>query len=109
MVSGLILFQRSRKSKSTSLAGNGSIEFPEFLILIANKLRTEDMREEIRNAFRVFDRNSDGRLNAKELRDVLQTVGDKMSEDDIDELIAAADANGDGVIDYEGQDEKFNE
>ena len=84
------------------LPGNGSIEFPEFLILIANKLRTEDMHEEIREAFRVFDRNNDGHLSCQELRDILVTMGDKMKDEDINELMAAADVNGDGTIDYEG-------
>ena len=41
---------------------NGSIEFDEFLVLIANKLRTEDVQDELKDAFRVFDRNNDGYL-----------------------------------------------
>ena len=36
--------------------GNGSIEFQEFLLMIANKLRSEDAEEELRDAFRVFDK-----------------------------------------------------
>lgn len=63
----------------------------------------EDMREEIREAFQVFDPKRDGHLSVKAMKEMLQTVGDKMSEDDINELIATADANGDGVIDYCGR------
>jgi len=81
--------------------GNGSIEFPEFLVLIANKLRTEDVRDELKDAFKVFDKNNDGYLSATELREVLQTLGDRMTDDDVDELIQAADTNGDGRVDYE--------
>lgn len=82
--------------------GNGSIEFHEFLLLIANRLRTEDVDEELKDAFRVFDKNHDGLLSASELRDVLATLGEEMCHDEIDELIAAADKNHDGQIDYTG-------
>ena len=60
------------------------------------------MREEIRDAFKVFDRNNDGRLSSQELRDILVTMGDKMTEEDINDLMRTADINGDGMIDYEG-------
>ena len=50
----------------------------------------------------VFDRNGDGRLTSTELREVLQRLGEHMKQEDIDELIRAADKDGDGHIDYEG-------
>ncbi|ELU13700.1 hypothetical protein CAPTEDRAFT_169155 [Capitella teleta] len=81
--------------------GNGSIEFSEFLILIASRLKMEDMREEIRDAFGVFDKNNDGRLSTSELKDVLSSVGEKMSSDDINEMVAAADSRGTGMIDID--------
>ena len=51
---------------------------------------------------RVFDRNNDGFLSSNELRDVLQNLGDKMTGEDINEMMLLADQNGDGKIDYEG-------
>ena len=37
------------------LTGNGTIEFPEFVQLMAKKLATQGSEDEIREAFRVFD------------------------------------------------------
>ncbi len=36
--------------------GSGSFEFPEFLQMMAKKVSELDAEEEIREAFRVFDR-----------------------------------------------------
>jgi len=43
--------------------GNGTIDFNEFLDLMANKLRDTDLEEEYLTAFRIFDRDGDGLLN----------------------------------------------
>ncbi len=40
--------------------GNGSIEFDEFLVLIGGRLKMNDLEEELKDAFQVFDRNNDG-------------------------------------------------
>lgn len=46
------------KSSSLSfcLPGNGTIDFPEFLTMMARKMKDTDSEEEIREAFRVFDK-----------------------------------------------------
>lgn len=42
----------------TSSSGNGTIDFPEFLTMMARKMKDTDSEEEIREAFRVFDKVS---------------------------------------------------
>uniref|UniRef100_A0A8C1WHA9 Calmodulin n=1 Tax=Cyprinus carpio TaxID=7962 RepID=A0A8C1WHA9_CYPCA len=39
--------------------GNGTIDFPEFLTMMARKMKDTDSEEEIREAFRVFDKVSE--------------------------------------------------
>lgn len=41
-------------------------------------------------------------ISADELREVMKTLGDYMSNEDIEEMLGHADKNGDGRIDYEG-------
>lgn len=41
---------------SFSFLGNGTIDFPEFLTMMARKMKDTDSEEEIREAFRVFDK-----------------------------------------------------
>lgn len=41
------------------IPGNGTIDFPEFLTMMARKMKDTDSEEEIREAFRVFDKVTD--------------------------------------------------
>ena len=50
--------------------GNGEIDFEEFLSMMAKKMKEADSEEEIRDAFKLFDRDADGFLTLKELRQV---------------------------------------
>jgi calmodulin len=52
-------------------------------------------------AFRVFDSERTGFIASGELKHIVTSVGEKMSERDADELIKEADPNGTGRIDYQ--------
>ena len=55
--------------------GNGTIDFPEFLSLMARKMKDTDTEEELIEAFKVFDRDGNGFLSAAELRHVMTNLG----------------------------------
>ena len=40
--------------------GNGTIDFDEFLNMMAKKMKETDSEEELREAFRVFDKDGNG-------------------------------------------------
>ena len=44
--------------------GNGTIDFPEFLTMMARKMRDTDSEEEIKEAFKVFDKDGNGYISA---------------------------------------------
>uniref|UniRef100_A0A9L0JUS6 EF-hand calcium-binding domain-containing protein 11 n=1 Tax=Equus asinus TaxID=9793 RepID=A0A9L0JUS6_EQUAS len=48
--------------------GNGMFDFPEFLTLMARKMKDSDSEEEIREAFRVFDKDGNGYTCAAKLQ-----------------------------------------
>jgi len=43
--------------------GNGTIDFEEFINMMARKMRETDSEEELREAFRVFDKDGNGFVN----------------------------------------------
>lgn len=81
--------------------GNGTIDFPEFLTLMARKMKDTDSEEELIEAFKVFDRDGNGLISAAELRHVMTNLGEKLTDEEVDEMIREADIDGDGQINYE--------
>ncbi|CAD7688818.1 unnamed protein product [Nyctereutes procyonoides] len=81
--------------------GNGTIDFPEFLTMMARKMKDTDSEEEIREAFRVFDKDGNGYIGAAELHHVMTNLGEKLTYEEVDEMIREADIDGDGQVNYE--------
>nr|BAW98169.1 luminescent protein GeNL(Ca2+)-520 [synthetic construct] len=81
--------------------GNGTIYFPEFLTMMARKMKDTDSEEEIREAFRVFDKDGNGYISAAQLRHVMTNLGVKLTDEEVDEMIREADIDGDGQVNYE--------
>ena len=81
--------------------GNGTIDFPEFLTMMARKMKDTDSEEELKEAFKVFDKDGNGFISASELRHVMTNLGEKLTDEEVDEMIREADVDGDGQINYE--------
>jgi calmodulin len=82
------------------LDGNGTIDFPEFLSLMNRKFQEADNDDAMGEAFKVFDKNGDGYISAAELKMLLSNLGEKFTEDEIDEMVADADQDKDGQLSY---------
>ncbi|KAK8924189.1 hypothetical protein KSP39_PZI019645 [Platanthera zijinensis] len=81
--------------------GNGTIEFGEFLSLMARKIKETDAEEELKEAFKVFDKDQNGYISAAELRNVMINLGEKLTDEEVDQMIREADLDGDGQVNYE--------
>ena len=57
-----------------------------------------DTEEEIKEAFRVFDKDGNGFISAAELRHVMTNLGEKLTDEEVDEMIREADVDGDGQV-----------
>ena len=71
--------------------------------MMARKMKDTDSEEEIREAFRVFDKDGNGFISAAELRHVMTNLGEKLTDEEVDEMIREADIDGDGQVNYEGE------
>jgi hypothetical protein len=60
--------------------GNGTIDFPEFLTMMARKMKDTDSAEEIKEAFKVFDKDGNGFISAAELRHIMTNLGEKLTD-----------------------------
>ena len=51
----------------------------------------------------MFDRNNDGFVSANEIKQVMKSLGHKLTNEEVQEIIRRGDTNGDGKLNYEGR------
>mmetsp|Transcript_50269 Transcript_50269/g.61669 ORF Transcript_50269/g.61669 Transcript_50269/m.61669 type:complete len:227 (+) Transcript_50269:16-696(+) len=61
---------------------------------------TNNQLNELKKAFQLFDTNSNGVIDKKELHTAMKLFGQDLNEDQIDEMIDDVDINGDKQIDF---------
>ena len=69
--------------------------------MMSTKASHTNAEDELRKAFEVFDKDGSGTIDSDELRQVLRTMGENLTEAEIEELIQQADRDGNGSIDCE--------
>ncbi|OAY35427.1 caltractin [Manihot esculenta] len=62
---------------------------------------SQQKRQEIREAFELFDTDGSGTIDAKELNVAMRALGYEMTEEQINLMIADVDKDGSGAIDYD--------
>merc|ERR1712142_727350 len=67
--------------------GTGSVDFPEFLMMMAHKINAENAEDDIREAFKVFDGDGNGYINRYELSIVMANIGEKLTPGEIQAMI----------------------
>jgi len=52
--------------------------------------------------FQVFDKDGNGYISAAELRHVMANLGEKLTDEEVEEMIKEADLDGDGQVNFDG-------
>ena len=65
-----------------------------------HRIADENLEEDILEAFQVFDKDGNGFITARELKNVMANLGESLTEDEVNAMIREADCDGDGCINY---------
>lgn len=78
----------------------GPINFTMFLTLFGDKMNGTDPEDVIMNAFACFDDKHTGVISEDRLREVMTTMGDRWTDDMVDELLHNTHNTTGGLFNY---------
>ncbi|XP_050304901.1 troponin C-like [Anthonomus grandis grandis] len=84
--------------------GSGELEFEEFVTLASRFMVEEDaeaMQQELKEAFRLYDKEGNGYITTSTLKEILKELDDKLTNDELDMIITEIDTDGSGTVDYD--------
>ena len=88
---------------SLHIPGSQYVDYDEYLALLKDHMKDPQIVEiELREAFRVFDRNRNNNLDFAELKKAVTHLGEPLSDKQAIELCKLMDTNGDNQVDVEG-------
>jgi len=68
---------------------------------VTHKILNRDPKDEILKAFRLFDDDETGKISFKNLKRVAKELGERMTDEELQEMIDEADRDGDGEVNEE--------
>ena len=76
------------------------INFDDFSDYLFNRSKDAEIEEELMETFAEMDKDGDGKVNAKDLKYMLYSIGEKFDDEEINEIITQTSTTNDGCIHY---------
>ncbi|KAF2886152.1 hypothetical protein ILUMI_20021 [Ignelater luminosus] len=84
----------------------GKVNFDGFVSIASHFLEEEDdesTQQELKEAFRLYDREGNGYITTGTLKEILKALDDKLTGRELDGIIAEIDTDGSGTVDFDGK------
>ncbi|XP_041353557.1 calmodulin-like isoform X2 [Gigantopelta aegis] len=78
-----------------------TLDVTEVLKIVAKYGFQPEATEDLREALRIFDKDGNGYINVGEFRHVLVSLGEKLADEEVDELMRELNMTGDGQFSYD--------
>lgn len=93
--------------KEVDKGDSGQLDFNQFCRLASRFVEVDEdgpvLMGELKEAFRIYDREGKGYITVDTLRGILHELDDKLSNQDLDMIIEEIDADGSGTVDFDGE------
>ena len=73
----------------------------DYIDLCTQYTNSDETVDDVIEAFKFWDTDNSGRVATEDLKKALTTLGDKLTQDEIDAFVKEADPDNIGAIDYE--------
>lgn len=80
---------------------NGLINFNSFSDYLSKRSKDSELEDDLIECFKEMDKDQDGKVNKKDLKYLLYSLGEKFNDNEIDEIIQQIDTNGEGYFTYQ--------
>merc|ERR1739847_107271 len=81
--------------------GDGEMDYDDFERMMEQKILNKDQKDDLLKAFALFDDDKTGTISLKNLKRVAKDLGETMTEEELIEVIAESDQDGDGELSQE--------
>ena len=83
----------------------GTVDVATLSQIIVRRIRDlKTTPEELKDTFQVFDKQGTGMISVHDLKLSLTTLGERLADEELDELIREVDQDGEGMVNYQGTD-----
>jgi len=83
---------------------SGKFTFVQFCSVAAKFMVEDDeeqMKEELKEAFRIYDKECQGFITNDVLKDILREIDSTLTEEDLDHIVEEVDEDGSGTMDFD--------
>merc|ERR1719220_43399 len=68
---------------------------------VSAKFMIEDDEEEMKEAFRIYDKDNQGFITNDTLKEILREIDSTLTEEDLDGIVEEVDEDGSGTMDFD--------
>ncbi|XP_074102696.1 troponin C type IIb isoform X4 [Cotesia typhae] len=90
--------------EKTVYFGNGVLNFDSFYRVATHFQEDDDdeaLQKELKEAFRLYDKEGNGYIPTSSLREILAALDDQITPDQMDGMIGEIDTDGSGTVDFD--------